>query len=115
MELSKYGLKLTQVFTFGLLYAQNTLAQFGRLDVDGVDTDNEDPVELGYQILQVIGTFLLVLLGFILLVIIIKELIKQVNEARDDGKWGKVAGTALGGFVVILIVAWLSVFAASII
>ena len=87
-------------------WAQKALS----INPDGIDLDSDDPAELGRQILTYAVNFVLIVLGVLFLVIWMKELIKNFSDARDDGKWGKVAVTAVGGLVLLILLSWISTF-----
>ena len=96
-----------------LVVSINSLADGDLLEiqVDGVDETN-DPVAFLYEVIKTIGRIVLVVIGFIVLVVAMKEVIKEVNEARQqDGKWGKAFGTAVGGIALIVFVGFLITWA----
>lgn len=88
------------------LYAQAVWAiKVLEFEIEGVDS--EDPVEMAGQLVVVLVTLVVAVLGVAAIVLVIIQLLKQVAEAREDGKWGNVVRTALFGIGLLVFVAWL--------
>ncbi len=98
------------------LITHSALAQRAlSIEPAGVDLEENDPVAFGFTVLAYVVNFVVIVLGVLFLVLWIKDLIKNFAEAREDGKWGKVGTTAVGGLVVLLILAWIATFTLSLI
>ena len=77
------------------------------LNTGGVDSNTDDPLTYWGEVLLVIGTAALSVMGFIFLVVFIKQLIKSYGEAKDDGKWWKLGIEGLVGLLILLIIVFL--------
>ena len=109
---SNYLLVIATLFVSINSFAEGDLLE---IKVEGVDEQN-DPVAFFYQIIKIIGRLVLVVIGFVVFVVVMKEVIKVINEARqEDGKWGKAFGTAVGGIALIVFVGFLITWAWSLI
>lgn len=79
------------------------------MDIDGVD-ENTPVTEKVWLIAKFAVQFVLWALVIFSGVTLVKNILKSIAKARreEDGKWGEVAGEAIGNSVVVILIIALS-------
>lgn len=95
-----------------LTIAEPTFAQtfdLPSVDIDGVD-ENTPVTEKVWLIAKFAVQFVLWALVIFSGVTLVKNILKSIAKARreEDGKWGEVAGEAIGNSVVVILIIALS-------
>lgn len=109
MSITKYFKRPTLFMAFLILCVSDVVMAANplSLETDGLDGETKDPIKFADQLIAVIGTFVLGVMGFIFLVTFIQELTKGYAEAKEDGKWWKLGTIFIVGILILLVIVYL--------